>query len=163
MCQNFLIWATILALGTICLFGQSLPKFAQLSPEDGQQLDRQRSVVASAAKLRYGTTALTKTKADLPVLQKLIDDKAFNKHQTYELQCLGVVFGDVLATELPLRWVMITDEYGTDPTLRYKQTSLTINALTMISKRIERGETVSLSELLRNTREEVSKLDKVVR
>jgi hypothetical protein len=44
---------------------------------------------------------------------RLIDDTVFKKSQTYELQSLGIVFGDVLASELPLRWVMITDEYGT--------------------------------------------------
>jgi hypothetical protein len=32
----------------------------------------------------------------------------------------------VLASELPLRWVMVTDEYGTDPTLRFKETTLQI-------------------------------------
>ena len=34
---------------------------------------------------------------------------------------------------------MITDEYGTDPTLRFKNTSTNINALTMISKRVLSG------------------------
>jgi len=80
----------------------------------------------------------------------------FKKSQTYELQCLGVAFGDVLASELPLRWVMVTDEYGTDPTLRFKETTLQINALTMISKRVERGEAVNISELLRATREQLA-------
>ena len=68
---------------------------------------------------------------------------------------LGVVFGDVLASELPLRWVMVTDEYGTAPTLRFKQTTVQVNALTTISKRIERDEPVNLSLLLRQTREQL--------
>lgn len=88
----------------------------------------------------------------------MIDDKVFRKTQTYELQSLGVAFGDVLATELPLRWVMVTDEYGTDATLRFKATTVQINALTMISKRIERGQDVNLRELLRITREQLSSL-----
>src|SRR5271170_7681746 len=102
--------------------------------------------------------ALTRTKSDLPVLQDLIDEKVFNKSQSYELQSLGVAFGDVLASELPLRWVMVTDEYGTDPTLRFKDTTVQINALTMISKRIEKGENVNLSELLHITREQLRRL-----
>jgi hypothetical protein len=44
----------------------------------------------------------------------------------------GVAFGDVLASALPLHWVTITDEYGTDPSLRYKNTSANLNAWTMI-------------------------------
>lgn len=133
------------------------PQFAELSQDDKARLDRQRAIVAAAAK-RYGKGMLTRTKADLPVLQKLIDDHVFNKSQTYELQSLGVAFGDVLSSKLPLRWVMITDEYGTDPTLRFKKTTVQINALTMISKRIERDEPVDLSQLLRITREQLVRI-----
>jgi len=135
-----------------------MPKFSDLSHEDRTRLAQQRAVVAAAAKQRYGTSNLTKSAADLPVLQRLIDDKVFRKTQTYELQSLGIAFGDVLATELPLRWVMVTDEYGTDPTLRFTATTVQINALTMISKRIERGEEVNLTELLRSTREQLTRL-----
>lgn len=136
----------------------AMPKFSELSHEDRTRLDQQRAIVAAAAKQRYGTSNLTKTAADLSVLQRLIDDKVFRKTQTYELQSLGIAFGDVLATELPLRWVMVTDEYGTDPTLRFKATTVQINALTMISKRIEKDEKVNLSELLRITREQLARL-----
>jgi Domain of unknown function (DUF3806) len=112
------------------------------------------------AKERYGAPSLTKTKEDLVILQRLIDDQAFRKSQTYELQCLGVAFGDVLANEYPLRWMMVTDEYGTDPTLRYKDMPLQINALTMISKRAERGEPVSLLQLLRITGEQLARFER---
>ena len=132
------------------------PKFNELSDSDRVRLDRQRAIVAATAKQKYGTEGLTKTVADLPVLQRLIDDNAFNKTQTYELQSLGVAFGDVLASELPLSWAMVTDEYGTDPTLRYKDRPVNINALTMISKRVERGEVVNLVQLLQITRDQLA-------
>ena len=152
--------------GAGLLVGQSAsdsgpePKFSELSHEDGERLDRQRELVAAAAKQRYGTAALSRTKRDLPIIQRLFDDKVFKKSQTYELQSLGVVFGDVLASELPLRWVMITDEYGTDPTLRFKNTSVNINALTMISKRVERDEPVDVFRLLQKNREALSEAAK---
>jgi hypothetical protein len=136
------------------------PRFSELSPQDSERLDQQRAVIAAVAKQRYGTATLSKTKRDLPISQRLIDDGVFKKSQTYELQCLGVVFGDVLASELPLRWVMITDEYGTDPTLRYKGTSININALTMISKRVENNEPVDLYRLLGQNREALSEAEK---
>jgi Domain of unknown function (DUF3806) len=120
------------------------PKFSELSDKDSTRLEQQRAVVLAAAKQRYGTTALTRTKRDLPILQKLINDRVFKKSQTYELQSLGVAFGDVLASEFPLRWVMVTDEFGTDPTLRFKETTIQINALTVISKRVERDEEVNV-------------------
>ena len=106
---------------------RAMPKFSELSHEDRTRLDQQRAIVAAAAKQRYGTSTLLKTVADLSILQRLIDDKVFSKSQTYELQSLGIAFGEVLASELPLRWVMVTDEYGTDPTLRFKGTTV-INA-----------------------------------
>jgi hypothetical protein len=143
-----------LALGQ----GPSGPKFDELSSKDTAQLDRQRALIADIVKQRYGSSLFRSTK-DLPILQRLIDDAAFKKSQTYELQSLGVSFGDVLSSALPLHWVMITDEYGTDPTLRYKRTSVNVNALTMISKRFERGERVNLSELLRITREQLTNIE----
>ena len=155
--------------GVGLVFGQSAhdhapePKFSELSRGDSDRLDQQRALVAAAAKRRYGTAALSRTKTDLPILQRLIDDKVFEKSQSYELQSLGVVFGDVLASELPLRWVMITDEYGTDPTLRFKNTSININALTMISKRVERGEPVDVSSLVEKNREALSEAEKKFR
>jgi len=147
----------------VSFFGQSNrdaaaePKFTELSREDSARLEQRRAVVAAAAKQRYGTTALTRTKRDLPVFQNLVDERVFNKSQTYELPSLGVAFGDVLARELPLRWVRVTDEHGSDPTLRFKETTVQINALTMISKRVERDEPVNVSELLRMTRRQLAR------
>ena len=132
--------------------------FSELTPADRERLDQQRAVVADAAREHYGVSGLGGSRADLPVLQRLIDDQVFRPDQTYELQCLGVVFGDVLASELPLHWVIVTDEYGTDPTLRYKDSTVQLNALTMISKRVEAGEPVDLSNLLGTTRQQLSQL-----
>jgi hypothetical protein len=164
------IMTALLKIGFLgLLFGQSNqkaapePKFTELSREDSTRLEQQRTVVLAAARQRYGTLALTRTKSDLPVLQNLIDDRVFNKSQTYELQCLGVAFGDVLASEFPLRWVMVTDEFGTDPTLRFKKTTIQINALTMISKRVERDEPVSVQWLLDKTREQLADKEKKFR
>ena len=152
--------------GAGLIFGQSARdstseyKFSELSHEDSERLDQQRALVAATAKQRYGTVSLSRTKKDLPILQRLIDDKVFKKSQAYELQSLGVVFGDVLASELHLQWVMITDGYGTDPTLRLKNTSVNINALTMISKRVERDEPVDVFSLLQKNREALAEAEK---
>ena len=138
----------------------SEPKFEALSTEDSARLERQRAVVAKAAEQRYGVARLTGTKDDLPILQRLIDDHVFAKSQTYELQCVGVAFGDVLTSRYPLKWVMVTDEYGTDPTLRYMTTKIQLNALTMISKRIERDEQVDVARLFNQTEGELAELER---
>lgn len=43
--------------------------------------------------------------------------------------------------------MMVTDEYGHDPTLQWKDTTITIHALTMISKRVENGEQLDVEWL----------------
>jgi hypothetical protein len=134
-----------------------------LSPEEVARLDKQRAVIQEVAARRYQAVPLTRTRADLPILQRLLDDHVFAKTQTYELQCLGVVFGDILASELPLWWMRATDEGDSWPTLRYKETTVQINALTIISKRIENGDTVALTDLLRATGEAVQKLERETR
>ena len=144
--------------------GQSSePKFRELTPADRERLARQRAVVLAVVKQRYRTAAFARSRKDLPILQRLLDEKAFSKSQFYELQSSGVVFGDVLASELPLRWVMISDEFGTDPTLRFKNTSININALTIISKRVERDENVDLEALLGKTRDALAAAEKKFR
>lgn len=131
--------------------GQEGSVFRELPPDEDARLARQRALVLSRARELYGTGELKRTRDDLAVVQRLLDDGVFAVEETYELQALGVVLGDVLAGELGMRWVQVTDEYGTDPTLRYADTTLQFNALTMISKRVERGEKVDVQWLFDQT------------
>ncbi len=133
-------------------------KFSELTANDTDRLNRQRQVVAAVLKDTLGISELKKDQSDLKLIQKIIDAKSFGRSQTYELQSLGVVFGDVLAGEFGLHWVMMTDEYGTDPTLRYEKSSLNINALTMISKRVERGDKLDVQRLYDQVRDSLSGL-----
>ena len=137
---------------------KSKMEFSPLSREDEQRLDKQRALVISAARSRYGTTGLTRTKADLPVLQRLVDDHVFSRTQTFELQSLGVALGDVLATELQLHWELVTDQYGADPVLRAGTAQVQVAALTMISKRVEDGKAVDLEDLVEGVRDTLKEM-----
>ncbi len=119
---------------------------ADLTDEDVERLDAQRRLVRTEVRARYGS-ALAEDRRAFGQLQHLLDEKAFGPMQKYELQSIGVCWGDVLCAIAPFQWVMITDEYGRDPTLQWKQTSINIHALTMISKRIEDGEVVDVEWL----------------
>jgi len=135
-------------------------EFHQLSRAEEDRLNKQRELVLSAARVRYGTKGFTRSKTDLPVIQRLIDDRVFAKTQTFELQALGVVFGDVLASELGLHWELVTDEYGTDPVLRLGTHQVQISALTMISKRAEDGKEVDVAALLDGVRDTLKQMKK---
>jgi hypothetical protein len=75
-----------------------------------------------------------------------------------KLQCLGITFGDAVAQELGLEWVSVEDEYGRDPALRLSGTSVILFPLTMISKRMERGEEVDILAMFRGTCERVREI-----
>lgn len=149
---GLLVWLCAMLGCDTGQLSKSKMEFSRLPPEQEQQLDRQRTLVLSAARSHYGTTGFTQTKADLPVLQRLVDDGVFGRTQTFELHSLGVVFGDVLANELGLHWELVTDKYGTDPVLRYGTAQVQVAALTMISKRVEDGKPVDLEDLMEGVR-----------
>lgn len=86
---------------------------------------------------------------DLSRLQAVIDSDQVPIENTQELQSLGIVFAKVFVNETPnYDWWIVEDEYGKDACLRFKETSLLIFPLTILSKRIEDGEKFDVSELL---------------
>jgi hypothetical protein len=85
----------------------------------------------------------------LRLLDGILKNKWIQPTETLKLQCLGVTLGDALAQKVGLEWVAVEDEYGRDPALRLPGTSFILFPLTMISKRIEKGEQVDVFELFR--------------
>ncbi|WP_052810591.1 DUF3806 domain-containing protein [Variovorax paradoxus] len=99
---------------------------------------------------------LSGTMADLAVLQKVVDSKIVEPEATYSLQALGLAFGKVfIETQENYDWWMVEDEYGRDPAIRYKQTTLLLFPMTMLSKRIEDGEEVDVAEIFKGLQETV--------
>ncbi len=105
----------------------------------------------------YGKGArLSGKRADLELLQRALDDKASDLSKPAVVQSLGLAFGNVLATELGLDWVIVEDDYGSDPALRHPETDALLHPLTMVSGRLEDSERVDLQELVRRYRSEVA-------
>lgn len=91
---------------------------------------------------------LNGSRADLSLIQRLLNSGTVEREAIYTLQALGLAFGKVFIQENPgYDWWMVQDEYGRDPAVRYKQSSLLAYPRTMISKRIEDGEPVNVMEL----------------
>ncbi|MGC3999574.1 MAG: DUF3806 domain-containing protein [Anaeromyxobacter sp.] len=107
--------------------------FRTLPPELIASMDTQRSFVARVVAEQFPGERITRTPRDFDLLQKIVDAKVIPASATWELQSLGIVFGDALAASVDgLSWWEVTDKYGADPTLRFRETSLHLNALTMI-------------------------------
>jgi hypothetical protein len=83
----------------------------------------------------------------LNLLETILDSGWIRTDETLKLQCLGITFGDALAQELELEWIIVEDENGRDPALRSPGTSILLFPQTTISKRIEAGEFVAVRNL----------------
>ncbi len=90
------------------------------------------------------------TLEDLKRLQIIIESKQIPVENTKELQSFGIILGKVFVNETPdYDWWIVNNEYGKDVCIRYKETSLLIFPLTIISKRIEDGELFDVVKLYR--------------
>lgn len=112
-----------------------------------QDIDRIAHQLIHAGELTTEVTGqpLTNRLSDLQLLQQVLDAGVIEPEATYSLQALGVAFGKVFVNNNEhYDWWMVEDEYGRDPAVRYKETSLLVFPQTMISKRIEDGEPIEL-------------------
>jgi hypothetical protein len=121
-------------------------KVSELTEIELRNSERQRALVNDAARRRFGGSIVGK-RDDLVVLQGLLDEEAFEASDRYELQALGVVFGDVLAVEFGYRWVAYTDELGRSRALQHAESGSVVFPVTVISRRLERGVEVNVTAL----------------
>ncbi len=81
-------------------------------------------------------------------IQRILDSGKLGADNTFELQSLGLAFGDYIRyTDDAFHWAVVSDEYGRDLCLQYKALAMTVFPLTMISKRVEDGEKFDVAAL----------------
>jgi hypothetical protein len=144
----------LLVLSGIAIAGQSV---TSLQKADQDRLEAQRAVVLhyldEAGRAKFATAP-----GKLGTLRALLAAKVFKPDQTYELQSMGVVLGDVFVQDMGFTWVIVSDEHGRDPAIRFGNTSVILYPLTMISKRIERGETIDVFALYNGLADQAQQL-----
>jgi|WetSurMetagenome_2_1015567.scaffolds.fasta_scaffold52275_2 hypothetical protein len=132
-------------------------KIEDLEFDDLVRIEDQRSWVRD----HFTPEALNKyedVNEKLRLLDIILKEKWIEPEETYKLQCLGITFGDILVQELGVKWIIVIDEidtYERTPALKLEGSTIIIYPLTMISKRIERGEEVDVYKLLQNIKETV--------
>ena len=95
----------------------------------------------------------------LPLIQSILDRKLYDATQTAKLQSLGIAMGDYMQYKNPsFHWAVVRDEYGRDLCLQYQDYAINIFPMTMISKRIEKGETVNVKGLVEGLFAQVEKI-----
>ena len=138
---------------------QEEQKIESLTPADEARLAEQRRVVEKViegnpdAQKKYLTSV-----GKLDVLRAILEGSVFKPDQTYELQCMGIVLGDVFVRELGMIWIMVEDSGGRDPAIMLEGTSIILFPLTMISKRIENGESVDVFDLFNGLAAKIDEL-----
>jgi len=92
------------------------------------------------------------------LLQRLQDDKVLQSGQARELECVGIVFGQVLAAQTPLRWITVKVQGERVLALQYPNTTVIVFPGSMIAKRVNRGEEVEFVSLYRATVAQVERM-----
>ena len=129
-----------------------------LTAEDQVRLEDQRAVIERCLFDEDSLQKYRSAAGKLGTIRAIVDGGVFRRDQTYELQCLGIVLGDAFVQELAMEWVMVEDDYGRDPAVRMPGSHLILYPLTMISKRVERGEKPDVFELFNEAAARVEKL-----
>ena len=142
-------------IGTVMAAEQTI---SNLSEADKSRLDQHRAVVEKYLSEEDRNTKYLTAAGKLGLLRALLDAKTFSADQTYELQSMGIVFGDAFVENMGFHWVTVEDEYGRDPALKFKETNVLIFPLTMISKRIEKGEEVDVFDLFNGVADQVEEI-----
>jgi hypothetical protein len=151
--------AALLLGGSVSMAGDA-QQVSSPTPKDAERLEQQRKAIEKylgdeRSKQNYRTAA-----GKLGLLRALVEQRVFKPNQTYELQSMGIVLGDAFVQEFGMEWVMVSDAYGRDPAVRVPKTSIIVFPLTMISKRVEKGEQVDVFDLFNGVADHVEKLRK---
>jgi len=116
-----------------------------LNKEEIEGLEQERNWVIDLLKGHGSDIKLEKNNSDLKTLQTILENGPYTNDAESELIVLGTVYGDILASELGLHWVVVTDEHGEDIGLQYKNTKIFLFPRDMIIKRIEKNEEPDLT------------------
>ncbi len=117
-------------------------------PGDVRKTETQREQVTDLARRRLGMPIGRDTKTDIETMQRLLDGGYVDENDTFMLQSFGVVLGDALARDMRiLQWAVVDDKFGHSRALQYRTTDQVFFPVTMISKRVQHGETVDVQAL----------------
>lgn len=133
------------------------PVITPCSSQDLDKLDKQQIFALQRLQMIAGVGEFTGTESDFEWMQAGLDSGELD-HQV-DLQCLGVPLGHIIINNIDgFAWWMLEDDLGITPCIRYRESNLLIFPLTLISKRIELGETVNIASLYQDLLSRVTPL-----
>ena len=142
---SIIFFATALTVETVNSSDLEL-QIRPLSSIDKQYMEQQRATIEGLAN-RLGRRLSGIPSRDLDTLQVIIDRRWINQEDTKTQQAMGIVFGDLLATELSFDWVIYRDRAGRSRALRYRDQEIYIFPITIISRRLAAKAETSVKSL----------------
>ena len=82
----------------------------------------------------------------------------YQKHETLNLQSLGMTLGDIFVQDMGFKQVEIVDEIGETAAVKFADTSIILYPVTMISKRMGRDEEIDIYDLYDKVKQKVQEL-----
>jgi hypothetical protein len=113
---------------------------------DKRQMQQQVNTIDTLARSQLGSQ-IHNNKHDLDILQHLIYKGSIAKTDSLTLQALGVVLGNVMASEFDLEWKIYEDSKGRSRALCSAMADECLFPITMLSRRIEVGLLPNVKEI----------------
>jgi len=126
---------------------QNGPEIRPLTNVDIEFMSAQRQRIEDIAARYLGRSFSGSKIRDIDLLEALLEKQLVRSAQKRELQAMGVILGDLLATDLGMHWVIYEDKQGRSRALRYKVSDNYLFPITMISRRREAGNTTPVSAI----------------
>lgn len=102
------------------------------------------------------TKDFTGTAADLENLQKVIDSGRFNPKQRQAWESFGTAFGVILVNEMDgMEWVTVIDGQKESPALRFGDSKIMVNPITLIWNKVKNGQPCDLKAEFERIKNEV--------
>ena len=128
-------------------WADTLPQTSEITDVDRRYMDEQRATVDDMSRRNFGSQLTGSTDRDIAILQRILDQNLVHPDQTQQLQAMGFVLGDLLASDLDLHWVIYEDKLGRTRALRYRQGNEYLFPVTMISRRREADNDNSVADI----------------
>ena len=97
---------------------------------------------------RFPDQRPTRTRVDLPILQRALDLGAIQLDTDRDRRALGIALGMVAVQELGLGWIRLGDEWGVEWALAREGSPVVAHPLPMIANRADDGRAIQLVSLL---------------
>lgn len=123
-------------------------KFRELTKEEESRLENDREFLKALQKIK--PELFKNSELSLENLQVVINKGPFTNNAKAELKALSTSFGDIIAKNSNLSWMVVGDRYNAEVCLKQENTSVTISPEDVFIKRIEEDGSVDVIGVYRN-------------